>query len=106
MKLRDIIFVTLAALLLAACNMTLAQDVAPPPGYVQPTPQPTLGPLYPEEPPDVENGAVIYAEKCEPCHGEKPLRRASEREEDHHHGKKCEETFHGTARDSPVLRRP
>ncbi len=73
MKLRDIIFVTLAALLLAACNMTLAQDVAPPPGYVQPTPQPTLGPLYPQEPPDVENGAVIYAEKCEPCHGENGL---------------------------------
>ena len=73
MKLRDIIFITLTALLLAACNMTLAQDVAPPPGYVQPTPQPTLGPLYPEGSPDVENGAVIYAEKCAPCHGENGL---------------------------------
>ena len=69
MKLRNIVFITLVAVLLAACNMTLAQDVTPPPGYVQPTPMPTLGPLYPQQAPDVGNGAVIYAEKCEPCHG-------------------------------------
>ena len=73
MKLRNIIFITLAALFLTACNMTLAQDVVPPPGYIQPTPMPTLGPLYPEQAPDVGNGAVIYAEKCQPCHGNSGL---------------------------------
>jgi mono/diheme cytochrome c family protein len=73
MKLRIIIIITLAALLLAACNMTLAQDVTPPPGYVQPTPVPTLGPLYPDVAPDVANGALIYAEKCAACHGDTGL---------------------------------
>lgn len=69
MKLRIIIIIALAAFFLAACNMTLAQDVTPPPGYVQPTPVPTLGPLYPDVAPDVANGALIYAEKCAACHG-------------------------------------
>lgn len=57
------------AVLLAACNFTLAEDVTPPPGYVPPTPVATLGPLYPAQAPSTENGAVIYAEKCAACHG-------------------------------------
>lgn len=57
------------AFLFTACNFSLAEDVTPPPNYVPPTPMPTLGPLYPAEAPDIENGAAIYAEKCAPCHG-------------------------------------
>jgi len=57
------------AFLLSACNFTLAEDITPPPNYVPPTPAPTLGPLYPTQAPSVENGALIYAEKCAPCHG-------------------------------------
>jgi mono/diheme cytochrome c family protein len=61
------------ALLLSACNFTLAEDITPPPDYVPPTPAPTLGPLYPVQVPNIENGAAIYAEKCAPCHGETGL---------------------------------
>lgn len=73
MKLRHLIFFALGTTLLAACNMTLAADVTPPPGYVAPTPAPTLGPLYPAQAPDPENGKAIYAEKCIDCHGETGL---------------------------------
>jgi len=69
MKLRHTIILAISAILLAACNFTLAADVTPPPGYVVPTPAPTLGPLYPASAPDIENGAAIYVEKCMPCHG-------------------------------------
>lgn len=69
MKLHHTIILAIAATLLAACNFTLAADVTPPPGYVPPTPAPTLGPLYPASAPDIENGKLIYAEKCAPCHG-------------------------------------
>lgn len=73
MKLRHILLLALGTLLLAACNQTLAADVTPPPGYVPPTPVPTLGPLYPDQAPDIENGKAIYAEKCAACHGETGL---------------------------------
>lgn len=73
MKLRYILFLAIGSLLLAACNMTLAADVTPPPNYVPPTPIPTLGPLYPASAPDIANGEVIYAEKCAPCHGDAGL---------------------------------
>lgn len=68
MKLRIFIF-TLFALLLTACNFSLAEDITPPPNYVPPTAMPTLGPLFPAEAPDIENGAAIYAVKCIECHG-------------------------------------
>ena len=58
--------------LLSACNLTLAEDVTPPPGYIPPTPLPTLA-AYPAHAPSVENGAAIYIEKCSPCHGETGL---------------------------------
>lgn len=73
MKLRHIFLLTLGTILLAACNMTLAADVTPPPDYIPPTPMPTLGPLFPGQAPDIENGKTIYMEKCAACHGEKGL---------------------------------
>ncbi|MBK8781190.1 MAG: c-type cytochrome [Anaerolineales bacterium] len=69
MKLRYPIILAIVVTLLTACNFTLAADVTPPPGYVAPTPAPTLGPLYPASAPDLESGAAIYVEKCAPCHG-------------------------------------
>jgi len=57
------------AILLSACNFSLAQDITPPPGYISPTPPPTLGPLFPAQAPNVANGAQIYTDKCAPCHG-------------------------------------
>ncbi len=53
---------------LAAC-VSLASDITPPPGYIPPSPQPTTAPIYPIVPPDPQEGAAIYAEKCAPCHG-------------------------------------
>jgi hypothetical protein len=69
MKLRYIILLIVATIMLTACNFTLAQDITPPPNYVPPTPAQTLGPLYPTQVPSTENGSVIYVEKCAPCHG-------------------------------------
>lgn len=71
MKLRFAPIVTFAslALLLAACNFTMAADVTPPPNYVPPTPVAALGLLFPAKPPSTDNGALIFAEKCAACHG-------------------------------------
>jgi mono/diheme cytochrome c family protein len=71
MKFR-IALLTLFAVLFSACNLTLAEDVTPPPDYVPPTPMPTLV-LVPPQTPNVANGAAIYAQKCSPCHGETGL---------------------------------
>ncbi len=68
MKLRHIILFTLITVLASACNFTLAEDVTPPPGYVPPTPAPTLV-LVPLQTPNIENGKAIFAEKCAGCHG-------------------------------------
>jgi mono/diheme cytochrome c family protein len=68
MKFRAILFIALFSLLLAGCY-SLAEDVTPPPNYAQPTPAPAMGALYPAAAPDVANGAVIYIDKCAPCHG-------------------------------------
>ena len=65
-------FLIIITTILSACNFTLAEDVSPPPGYIAPTPLPTLV-LYPERAPSIENGAAIYAVKCAPCHGETGL---------------------------------
>lgn len=67
MKLR-IATLLLLTTLLAACNMSLAEDVTPPPGYIPPTPMPTLV-LVPPQTPNAANGAAIYMEKCAACHG-------------------------------------
>jgi len=71
MKFRFALFIALIALFLTACDMSLAQDVTPPPGAVQPAqPKPTSGPVFPANAPNLQNGAAIYAEKCAPCHGD------------------------------------
>jgi len=71
MKLRITILILLTALL-SACNMTLAEDVTPPPGYIPPTPMPTLV-LVPPQRPNTSNGEAIFFEKCAPCHGDTGL---------------------------------
>ena len=73
MKSYKIIFIAIITLALSACNMTLARDVTPPANYVQPTPLASLGVLYPEKNPNIENGKIIFAEKCAPCHGDSGL---------------------------------
>ncbi|HVF26254.1 MAG TPA: c-type cytochrome, partial [Anaerolineales bacterium] len=73
MKLCRVVLFTILAIISASCNITLAEDVTPPPDYIAPTPAPTLGPLVPAQAPSVENGSAIYVEKCAPCHGETGL---------------------------------
>lgn len=68
MKSRFVIIV-IAAILLTACNFTMAADVTPPPNYVPPTAAPTMGPMFPAQAPSTANGALIFAEKCAACHG-------------------------------------
>jgi mono/diheme cytochrome c family protein len=73
MKRLSIFLLLGASLLLSACNLSLAEDVTPPPEYVAPTPQPTLGPLYPAAAPDLAKGAEIFVTECAPCHGSSGL---------------------------------
>jgi len=72
MKFRVIFLIVLITAILSACNMSLAEDVTPPPGYIPPTPLPTLV-LVPPQTPNVANGEAIYFEKCAPCHGDSGL---------------------------------
>ncbi|MCS6993625.1 MAG: cytochrome c, partial [Anaerolineales bacterium] len=66
MRFVSIVFLSF---LLTGC-ISLAEDVTPPPGYMAPTPAPTLSAeVFPASSPDVNSGAAIYAEKCAPCHG-------------------------------------
>jgi mono/diheme cytochrome c family protein len=72
-QIRSILTFSLA-LFLSACSISLAEDIAPPPGAQQqviPSQETgqTSGPHYPLVPPNPENGAATYAEKCAPCHG-------------------------------------
>ena len=65
------------ALLISGCS--LAGDVTPPPALAtaqmaEPAVPPTPAPLIPPAAePDIAAGAVIYAEKCAPCHGPEGL---------------------------------
>lgn len=72
MKLRNLVILTLLTIIVSACNFTLAEDVTPPPGYVPPTPAPTLV-LVPAQAPNIENGKAIFAVKCAGCHGKTGL---------------------------------
>jgi mono/diheme cytochrome c family protein len=73
MKSKFILLVSFLVLVLAGCSFSLAEDIAPPAGYQSPTPQPTLGNLYPSQPPSVSRGAQIFTQNCLPCHGEAGL---------------------------------
>jgi len=68
------LFYLLVVLLLSACEFSLADDILPPPGSEQmpvspAQPAAVSGPAYPLVPPNPQDGAPIYAEKCAPCHG-------------------------------------
>lgn len=75
--------VILAAVLVSGCGLSLAGDVTPPPNYIAPTLPPAETPtdvrpasqqtVFPLVPPDPEQGAILYAEKCLPCHGERGM---------------------------------
>lgn len=67
-----LVLIALAALfILSGCQISLAGDVTPPPGYRPPSPAPqsTQPAVMPVVPPDPGQGAALYAEKCAPCHG-------------------------------------
>jgi len=67
-------FLLAAALALGACS--LAGDITPPPGLATAQAQglglpPTVAPpTVPGRTPDLAAGALIFAEKCAPCHGD------------------------------------
>jgi mono/diheme cytochrome c family protein len=71
MKFRLVLIIAAPIIFLTGCS--LASDITPPPNYVSPTPLPTLGMLYPASASNVQNGAAIFAQNCEPCHGDTGL---------------------------------
>ena len=71
MKFRPIFIIAVTLIFLTGCSV--ASDITPPPNYIPPTPLPTLGALYPSSAPNVQNGAAIFAQNCEPCHGDTGL---------------------------------
>ena len=73
MKLPHFVVLIFVAMLLTACDFSLASDITPPPDYVSPTPMPTLGALVPASAPDVQQGAAIFSQNCAACHGTKGL---------------------------------
>ncbi len=73
MRFRNIFILALIGLAGVGCNFTLAADITPPPDYVPPPAQATLGVLFPADAADIRNGALIYIENCLPCHGEEGL---------------------------------
>lgn len=61
----------LLAVLLTACEFSLAGDVTPPPDAIISGAESTPVPLeYPPAPADLRSGAAIYAQSCAPCHGD------------------------------------
>lgn len=65
------LFLSIFMISLTGCGISLAADITPPPDYQapvveQPVSQATVSPLLP---PNLLNGSVIYAAKCEACHG-------------------------------------
>ncbi len=74
MNLLRFLFFMCSAFILVGCNLTLAADITPPPGYRPSTeqsvePSVTTGPLFPLLSPNPVKGAATYQEKCAPCHG-------------------------------------
>lgn len=78
MRIKLVLLTLAAALVLSACEFSLAADITPPPGAQQAAvartqPATESGPLYPLVPPNPVNGEPIFAEKCVPCHGQTGL---------------------------------
>jgi mono/diheme cytochrome c family protein len=71
MKFRYTLIIALITIFLTGCS--LASDITPPPGYVSPTPLPTLGLLYPASAPNIQNGALLFTQNCAACHGDTGL---------------------------------
>ncbi|UYN90055.1 MAG: c-type cytochrome [Anaerolineales bacterium] len=70
MSTRLLRWLPLLALLLTACEFSLAGDVTPPPNAIISGVDSTPVPLeYPPAPADITAGAAIYAQSCAPCHG-------------------------------------
>lgn len=70
MSTRLLRWLPLLALLLTACEFSLAGDVTPPPDAIISGVDSTPVPLeYPPAPADLAAGATIYAQSCAPCHG-------------------------------------
>ncbi len=77
-KSTKIILSLFVVIFLTACNISLAGDVTPPPGY-QPAPQSQpqaqstdetpREPVYPLVAPNPSDGEVTFAKSCAPCHG-------------------------------------
>ena len=72
-KLFTLVLSTSVFLLLSACSFTLAEDITPPPGaqtpVLQTEPTEMAGLFFPVVAPNPADGALIYTEKCAPCHG-------------------------------------
>ena len=68
-----LILLVLTIIILSGCAVSLASDITPPPDAESYSAQDT--PVVPESvfpivPPDPQAGAVIFNEKCAPCHGD------------------------------------
>jgi len=60
-------------MLLSGCELSLAQDVTPPPNYQRfSLERPAADDVFvaPADSPNLASGAAIFAESCAPCHGE------------------------------------
>lgn len=73
-KFKSLIFGIVFLTILTGCGISLASDITPPPNsqpQLQETPQPqaTISTGLNLLPPDVENGNLIYQQKCIDCHG-------------------------------------
>lgn len=73
-KLKLAIIGSILLIILTGCGISLASDITPPPN-IQSQPQVTQQPQsnistgINLSPPDVENGKLIYQQKCTDCHG-------------------------------------
>ena len=70
-KLKLLVIGIILLIILTGCGISLASDITPPPNS-QPQlqqPQATVSTGINLLPPDVENGKLIYQQKCTDCHG-------------------------------------
>lgn len=66
---RHLVHLTALALLLSACEFSLAGDITPPPDadfFGDATSEPVV---FPSTTPDAEAGGALYIQNCAPCHG-------------------------------------